>query len=44
MQFKLLIQKGVTLFLLQLTMVGDDVEDTMAPSYATTLEEFVDVF
>ena len=28
----------------QLTMVGDEIEDIMAPPYGTMLEEFVDVF
>ena len=28
----------------QLTMVGDEIEDIMAPPYATMLKEFVDVF
>ena len=30
--------------LVQLTTIGDDVHDRLAPPYATILEEFVDVF
>jgi hypothetical protein len=44
MQFKRSIWKGATSFLVQLTAVGDDVEDTLATPYATVLEEYVDVF
>ena len=32
------------MFVVKLTAVGDDVEDTMATPYATVLEEYVDVF
>ena len=31
-------------FLVQLMVVGDDIEDRVAPSYAMVLEDFVDVF
>ena len=44
MQFKRSIRKGTTSFLVQLTAVGDDVEDTVAAPYATVLEEYADVF
>ena len=44
MQFKRSIRKGATSFLVQLTAVGDDVEDTVATPYATVLEECADVF
>jgi hypothetical protein len=44
MQFKRSIRKGATSFLVQLTAVGDDVEDTVAAPYATVLEEYADVF
>lgn len=30
------------MFLVQSTVVGDDIEDTMAPPHATMLEEFVE--
>ena len=42
MQFKWLISKRETLFLVQWILVGDDIKDTMAPPYATMLEEFVE--
>ena len=44
MIFKRSIRKGATSFLVQLTAVGDDVEDTVAAPYATMLEEYADVF
>jgi hypothetical protein len=44
MQFKRSIRKGATSFLIQLTAVGNNVEDTVATPYATMLEEYVDVF
>ena len=44
MQFKQLLWNGATLFLIQFITIGDDKEDTMAPPYATVLEEFVGVF
>ena len=44
MQFKRSIRKGATSFLVQLTAVGDDVEDTVTTPYATVLEEYADVF
>ena len=34
MQFKWLILKETTLFLVLLIMVGDNIEDTMTPPYA----------
>jgi hypothetical protein len=43
MQFKRSIRKGATLFLVQLTAVGDDVEDTVATPYTILLEEYADV-
>jgi hypothetical protein len=44
MQFKRSIRKGATLFLVQWTAVGDDVEDTVVAFYATVLEDYVDFF
>lgn len=44
MQIKWSIQKRTTSFLVQLNAVGDDVEDTLTPPYATIQEEFADVF
>ena len=44
MQFKRSIRKGATSFIVQLTAVGDDVEDIMATPYTTVLEEYADVF
>ena len=44
MQFKRLIRKRTTSFLVQLIAVGDEVEGTMATPYATVLEEYDDVF
>ena len=43
MQFRRSIRKGTTSFLVQLTVVGDEVEDTLATPYATMVEEYVDV-
>jgi hypothetical protein len=43
-QFKRSIRKGATSFLVQLTAVGDDVEDTVAAPYATLLEEYAEFF
>ena len=44
MQFKWSIWKGATSFPIQLTAVGDNVKNTMAPPYAIVLEGFADVF
>ena len=44
MQFKRSIWKGAISFLVQLTVVGDDLEDRVAAPYATVLEEYADVF
>jgi hypothetical protein len=38
------IQNETTLFLVQLIVVGDGVEDIVAPPYAMVLENFVDAF
>lgn len=43
MPFEWSIWKEATLFLVQLIVVGDDVEDTLASLFTTLLEYFVDV-